>query len=116
MAEGWQAAILDWITATNWVGDVAPVNNGTANVIFAGTVDSNPGPNLDQNWNVNSLTFNNTAGAFVLGSTLGFTLTIQGGGITNNDTQRRRSTMRLRSGCPDVERRVRRVGDEWSRE
>ncbi len=78
---------LDWITATNWVGDVAPANNATANIIFAGLIDNNPGPNLDQNWNVNSVTFNNTAGAFTLGSTGGFTLTIGVGGVTNNDTQ-----------------------------
>ena len=78
---------LDWITAANWSPDGAPVNNGTANVIFAGTIDNNPGPNLDQNWNVNSVVFNNTAGAFVLGSTGGFTLTVQGGGITNSDGQ-----------------------------
>src|SRR3990172_1809061 len=77
---------LDWITGTNWVGDIAPVNDGTANVIFAGLIDNNPGPNLEANRNVNSVVFNNPAGAFVLGSTGGFTLTIQGGGITNNDT------------------------------
>ena len=74
---------LDWITGTNWVGDIAPVNNGTANVVFAGTIDNNPGPNLNQNWNVNSLVFN-AAGAFALGSTGSFTLTVQGGGITNS--------------------------------
>ena len=78
---------LDWITGTNWAGDVAPVNNATANIIFAGAIDNNPGPNLDQNWNVNSVSFNNTAGAFTLGSTGGFTLTIGVGGIVNNDTQ-----------------------------
>ena len=84
---GAAGGVLDWITATNWNPDVAPLNNGTANIIFAGLIDNNPGPNLDQNWSVNSLAFNNTAGAFVLGSTGGFTLTVQGGGIANTDTQ-----------------------------
>ena len=57
---------LDWTFATNWNGNVVPVNNGTANIIFGGVIDINPGPNLDANWSVNSVTFNNTAGAFVL--------------------------------------------------
>ena len=78
---------LDWGTGANWSGNTAPVNNGTANVVFGGTIDNNPGPNLDQNWSISSLTFNNTAGAFTLGSTGAFTLTILGGGITNADTQ-----------------------------
>jgi fibronectin-binding autotransporter adhesin len=41
---------------------------------------------MDANWSINSLTFNNGAGAFTLGSTGGFVLTIQGGGITNSST------------------------------
>ena len=77
---------LDWITGTNWIGDNAPANNGTAGIVFAGTIDNNPGPNLDQNWSVASVTFNGSAGAFVLGSTGGFALTVQGG-ISNNDAQ-----------------------------
>ena len=84
---GVAGGVLDWLTAANWNPNVAPLNDGTANLIFAGTIDNNPGPNLDQNWNVNSVTFNNTAGAFVLGSSGGFTLTIQGGGMANTDTQ-----------------------------
>jgi fibronectin-binding autotransporter adhesin len=74
---------LLWSTATNWNGDVVPVNNGTANVAFAGTIDLTS--DMDANWSINSLAFNSGAGAFTLGSTSGFTLTLGAGGITNND-------------------------------
>jgi hypothetical protein len=78
---------LNWSVANNWNPNAVPLNNGTANIIFAGLIDNNPGPNLDANWSVNSVTFNNTAGAFVLQSTGGFTLTVGAGGIVNQDTQ-----------------------------
>ena len=68
----------------NWSGAAAPANNGTANVAFGGSQGLTP--DMDANWSINSLAFNSGAGVFVLGSTGGFTLTIQGGGITNNST------------------------------
>ncbi len=82
-AGGVAGGSLLWSTGTNWSADVAPVNNGTANVIFGGTLDL--APDMDANWSIASLTFNNTSGAFTLGSVGGFTLTVGAGGITNND-------------------------------
>jgi autotransporter-associated beta strand protein len=71
-----------WSTGSNWT--VAPLNNGTAAVAFAGT--TRLAPDMDANWSILSLTFNSGAGAFTLGSTGGFTLTIGLNGITNNST------------------------------
>ena len=71
-----------WSTGANWTGGIAPVNNGTAALAFAGSTRLTP--DMDANWNILSLAFNSAAGAFTLGSTGAFTLTIQGGGITNN--------------------------------
>ena len=73
-----------WSTGTNWVGGIAPLNLGTAAVAFAGSTRLTP--DMDANWNILSLTFNSGAGAFSLGSTGNFTLTIQNGGLTNNST------------------------------
>lgn len=70
----------NWTTANNWNPNGVPVNDGTANIIFAGTVRLNV--NVDSFRNVNSITFNNTAGAFTLNNN---GITIQSGGITNND-------------------------------
>ena len=71
-----------WSTANNWSPSGVPVNNGTASLAFAGS--TRLAPDMNANWSINSLTFNSGAGAFTLGSTGGFMLTIQGGGITNN--------------------------------
>lgn len=84
-AGGAAGGSLLWSAGTNWDTNVAPVNNGTATVVFGGTLDL--APDMDANWSINSLAFNNTAGAFTLGSVGGFTLTIGSGGIVNNDTQ-----------------------------
>jgi autotransporter-associated beta strand protein len=74
---------LNWSVGTNWNPDGVPVNNGTANIIMAGTIDTTN--TVDVNFDINSLTFNNTAGAFVINNSGGATLTIRGGGITDND-------------------------------
>jgi autotransporter-associated beta strand protein len=77
----WSGAAGDnnWSTAANWAGGVAPTNDGTAAIVLAGT--NQLSPNVDATWDVSSLTFNSTAGAFVLG---GNSLTIRAGGITNS--------------------------------
>ena len=69
----------NWSTGGNWVGGSAPANNGTASIVLAGSLRLTP--NVDTNWDINSLTFSNTAGAFVLG---GSPLNIRAGGVTNN--------------------------------
>ncbi|MDX2225766.1 MAG: hypothetical protein SFY92_01500, partial [Verrucomicrobiae bacterium] len=73
-------------TAGNWVGDVAPNNDGTANFIFAGTVQRTNAHGAD--WSINSLTYSNNAGSFLTTNSSGgpFYLTIGSGGIINNST------------------------------
>ncbi len=84
-AQTWDGGGADnnWNTALNWNPDGNPVNNGTANIIFAGAVD--PTPNLNTARQVNSLTFNNTAASFTLQSAEVQSLTIGAGGITQAD-------------------------------
>ena len=72
-----------WNNSGNWNPVSQPANNGTADVIFGGT--DRLTPDLTLPWNVNSVNFHNTAGAFNLFSTLGNTLSIGAGGITNYD-------------------------------
>ena len=72
----------NWITNANWSLDLQPLNNATADLIFAGTARLTP--SVDTAWNVRSITFNNTAGAFTVTGPLGVTVGV--GGITNSDT------------------------------
>ena len=89
-AQTWNGGSLlsnNWSTGGllgNWSGAGAPANDGTANVSFGG--NNRLSPDIDANWSIHSLTFNSGAGAFTLGSSSSFTLTIQGNGITNNST------------------------------
>ncbi len=76
------SASNDWSNLFNWSGGV-PANNGTADLIFGTT--PRPNPNLTSAWSVLSVTFNNTAPAYILSSAGGFTLTVGAGGITNSD-------------------------------
>src|SRR3954466_5842316 len=71
-----------WNNSGNWSPVIQPANNGTADIIFGAPPRLTP--DLTLPWNVNSLTFNNTAGGYNLFSTLGNALTIGAGGITNN--------------------------------
>ena len=70
-----------WIADANWSIDVRPLNNATADVIFAGT--TRLAPSVDTAWNVRSITFDNTAGAFTI--TGPQAITVGTGGIVNND-------------------------------
>ena len=72
----------NWSSGTNWAGDVAPGLVGDS-LTFAGTTRLTP--NLDTTYSVTGLTFDGTAGAFVLG-TAGSTLTNGSSGIVNNST------------------------------
>jgi hypothetical protein len=65
--------------AANWNPDGVP--GTTADIIFAGIVRLTP--ENTTSFQVNSVVFNNTAGAFVIGGT--GTLSIKGGGLTSND-------------------------------
>jgi hypothetical protein len=44
-----------WGTGANWQGGSAPVNDGTADIVFDGGTRLTP--SLDANWSVNSVTF-----------------------------------------------------------
>lgn len=66
-----------WTEGGNWGGS-APVNNGTANVVFDGNTETTV--NIDAAQDVNSVTFDTTAGTFTLTN---LALTIQSGGMTN---------------------------------
>lgn len=70
----------NFTTADNWNPNGAPVNNGTANLVFDGNVRTSPIVNID--FDVNSVTFNSTASIFRLLGTS--TLSIREGGIVND--------------------------------
>lgn len=71
-----------WSTGNNWNPNGAPVRTGGHDLIFAtGDKLSNSADGGD--WTINSLTFDNTAGAFILSGDI---LNIGAGGITNNST------------------------------
>lgn len=72
-----------WNNSGNWNPVSPPTNDGNADIIFGATPRLTP--DLTLPWNVNSVTFNNTAGVYTLFSTLDNTLTVGAGGITNND-------------------------------
>lgn len=74
----------NWSTTANWSTGSAPAS-GTSTVLAIGG-NTRLTPNQTANWQVKSLTFNSGAGAFTLGSTGGYTLTVDSGGITNNST------------------------------
>ncbi|HEX2750692.1 MAG TPA: PEP-CTERM sorting domain-containing protein [Verrucomicrobiales bacterium] len=79
-------------TGGNWAGNVAPPNNGTADIVFAGTTRLNPFLQDFPDWNLNSITFASGAGSFNFEFSIFdisqfplYTLGIGAGGITNND-------------------------------
>jgi autotransporter-associated beta strand protein len=66
----------NWSTAANWVDDLGPVSSSTLRLAFDGTTRLTP--SLNGNYNINTLRFNSTAGAFTLGATAGNSLTFDG--------------------------------------
>jgi len=74
--DGGHNAQSRWTDKANWIGDQDPVTDGSADLVFTGTLrlsnDSNGA------WSVNSVTFNNLAGAFTLS---GGALTLQGAAV-----------------------------------
>ncbi len=83
LAQTWDGGGMNdnWTTAFNWNPDVIPANNFTANVVFGASGRLTPIVNVTQQ--IQSLTFNNSAGAYVIGGPS--SLIISSGGITNND-------------------------------
>lgn len=53
----------NWSNAANWDSNIVPNNDGTDDLVFAGTVKLNPRAN--GGWDINSMTFSLGAGAFV---------------------------------------------------
>jgi fibronectin-binding autotransporter adhesin len=70
----------NWTDGVNWNANVAPVNNGTASINFAGSTRLAPFVNV--NFDVRRMSFDTTAGAFTIGSG-GAVLTVREGGITS---------------------------------
>ena len=73
----------NWMTSSNWSAGV-PASATTTDLIFGG--NNRLAPNMNANWTAKSVTFASGAGAFTLGSSGGFTLTLDAGGVTNNST------------------------------
>src|SRR3954465_6719150 len=71
-----------WTNTGNWTPFSAVANNGTADVVFAGSTRLTP--DMNGNWNVHSLTFDASAYNFTLGSSTASTLTVGAGGIAMN--------------------------------
>src|SRR5207302_8332000 len=67
-----------WSSAQNWIEMAAPANNGSADIIFLG--EAGLTPEMNSAWNVNSVTFDTTAGTFTCKGG-GNALTIQAGGL-----------------------------------
>src|SRR5690242_15642668 len=89
-AQTWVGGGLNnnWTTPANWFGNSVPTTNGTANVAYGGTIRLTPFVDTNNPWNIQTLTFNSGAGAFVFsGNTLLIGNTGNGsGGIINNST------------------------------
>ena len=72
-----------WSRPLNWNPNVAPLNNGTAALVFAGATRLTPTVGTTP-WNVASIAFDNTAGPFTIGGSQ--VVTVGSGGIVNGDT------------------------------
>ena len=77
---GGSASDNNWSSNPNWSTSAAPGFFGDG-VVFDGSTRLTP--LMETNYSVTSLTFNNTAGSFTLG-TSGKFLTLTGSGVTNN--------------------------------
>ena len=78
-------ADANFSTVLNWTNGLAPAYVGDS-LQFAGTKQL--APNLDNNYTVTGVLFDSSAGAFNLGSTGGYTLTLtNGSGVVNSSTK-----------------------------
>jgi autotransporter-associated beta strand protein len=71
----------NWGNRNNWNGNTSPSNDGSADLIFSGSM--RPSNTMDAAWNINSLNFSSTLVNFTI--TGNNALTIRNG-ITNNTT------------------------------
>ena len=78
--DGGDLSSSNWSAGINWAANIAPVNDGTADLFFTGTAGLNPNANLD--WSIRSLAFSSGAGGFTI---QGNPLTIGAGGIVSSD-------------------------------
>jgi uncharacterized repeat protein (TIGR01451 family) len=69
----------NWSSGGNWTDSAVPPNNGTAQIVLAGS--TRPLPNVDTSWDLLGLAFSNNASAFTLA---GSPLNLRGNGLTNN--------------------------------
>lgn len=74
----------NWSTPANW-GGTAPVSDVTNSLLVLGGTTRLTNT-LDTNLSANSLTFNASAGRFLVGNSGGSVLTLGAGGITNSST------------------------------
>lgn len=75
----------NWSTGNNWNPNGDPPNDGSANIVMAGT--NRLTPRVDVDWDISSLVFSNTAGGFSISGDPGVSLGIGAVGISNQDTQ-----------------------------
>ena len=82
-AQTWAGGGTDanWSTNPNWLNSTGPGLAGDS-VIFAGSAGLTS--TMNTNYTLTGLTFSNTAGSFTIGNSTGNTLTLAGGGLTNN--------------------------------
>src|SRR4051812_40916790 len=84
--DGLSSANSNWTSGANWVDPLgghgsAPPNDGTADIVMRG--NRRLDPLVDVDYDILSLQFGSTASPFVFQSG-GQSLSIRGGGITNN--------------------------------
>jgi autotransporter-associated beta strand protein len=79
--DGGSAIDDKWSRVTNWAGELAPGLTGSS-VTFAGLTRLTP--DMDANYSLAGITFSNSAGSFIIGSSTGSTLTNGINGVVNN--------------------------------
>lgn len=71
----------NWTVPANWAGGAAPSSDTNTAVVFSGSTRLTPDLNAART--VGSITFSSSAGAFVVGSSGSYALTVGSGGIAN---------------------------------
>src|SRR4051812_42790320 len=76
--DGGHPAQDTWSANQNWNPNGSPTNDGTADLLFTGSIRLTP--NANGAWDVNSIAFDSAAGAFAI---FGDTVTLQGTAVAN---------------------------------